>query len=139
MPISVSWDDEEKTVILLDFSGQWTWTDYDGARVATNATLDTVAHPVAMIVDFHQSQYVPHDILMHARHALDSAHPNLDTFVLVGANTFFQHIYQLLQHAFPLLTARHRVLFASTREDARARLAAYRQQSSGPDKSQTTT
>ena len=134
MPITVTWDDAEKTVLLLDFTGKWTWTDYDAARTTVYTTLDPVKHRVAMIVDFHDSQYVPHDILMHARHALDTSHPALDTYVLVGANTFLRHIYQLLERAFPLLTARHAVLFAGTREDARAQLAAYRQQSSEPDR-----
>ena len=133
MPISVTWDDAAKTVLLLDFTGTWTWADYDAARAAVNATLDPVKYRVAMIVDFHDSQYVPRDILMHARHALDTSHPVLDTYVLVGANTFLRHIYQLLERAFPLLTARYAVLFAGTRDDARAQLAAYRQRSSESD------
>ena len=123
MPITVEWDDEAHTVIVLDFDGAWTWDEYEASRQEANVLLKQVSHPVAMIVDFHNSEYSPNDVLTHAHHALDTTPINLRHFVLVGANPFLRHVYGVMTRVYRVLVARYTVMFADSREDARLRLS----------------
>ena len=46
MAVTAEWENEEKTIILYAFSGEWTWEEFDVVAHDVGAMLDSVDHKV---------------------------------------------------------------------------------------------
>lgn len=76
MPITIAWDNDDKAVLRLTATGRWNWNDFHkNMRVAT-FWLDTVDHPVEIVVDLSQSDKLPAGALGHIRSLGTQIHPN---------------------------------------------------------------
>ena len=126
MPITVEWDDEVHTVILINFNAPWTWPEYESARAHSYLLASNVSHIVDVIADFHHSDFAPHNVLVHARHALDTAPLNLRRFIMAGANPFLWQAHGALSQAYPMLVSRFAIAFVETLGEARIHLAELR-------------
>ena len=49
MTITVTWDNEDKTIVRTEISGNWTWEEYHDALTETYALVRSVDHEVALI------------------------------------------------------------------------------------------
>ena len=68
MPIQVDWiDAEDKTIIRLYYESIWTWQDAIDGHIKVNQLMKAVEHPVAIIIDMTESQYVPPGSLSKVR------------------------------------------------------------------------
>lgn len=62
MAVTVNWDNDEHTVVLFTFSGNWTWREYWDACMKSNAMHATVKHRVYAIADLTTSTGIPVDL-----------------------------------------------------------------------------
>lgn len=120
MPFTSRWANPEKTIIYFIYDKPWNLNEFQAAVKQVNAQLDTVQHPVDMII--HMRGGLPS--LVDAgpfRSVMRSFHRNIRNTALVGANDFIRRT----------ITAFMRVLgqqnrpffFAATLEEAHYRLA----------------
>jgi hypothetical protein len=76
MPITIAWDNDEKTVLRLTAADRWNWNDFHKSMRVATFWLDTVDHAVEMIVDLSQSERLPAGALGHIRSLGTQIHPN---------------------------------------------------------------
>jgi hypothetical protein len=111
MGISVTWDDEEHSVIRFDYQGAWTWNElYDAVR-ESHLLLDTVNHTVDSIIDLEHSSLLPEHALSRAQNVVKMAHPNQGMTIVVGANTLVRTLLDIYKRIYikntpPVLMAR---------------------------------
>lgn len=126
MGITILWDNEEKTIIRYVYEGRWVWDDLHHARVQVHEMLNTVNHPVGIIVDVRESTLVPNGALSQGRQFATTSpttHPNEGRTIIVGANTFLRSMYDLFRKIYTTLSGNLDVDFAPTLESARQNLA----------------
>ncbi len=54
MPVTIDWDNDAHTALLMTFSGRWTWDDvYKASDRSNRELLVSIDHRVDIILDFH--------------------------------------------------------------------------------------
>ena len=100
MPITVQWDNEEKTIIYYTFDGAWTWDEFYAVYRDVYAMLDTVQHPVHAIVDLRSSRLLPRDTLTQMRRLTYEQHENGGMTVFITSNPLAHTFYTLLTNLY---------------------------------------
>ncbi len=123
MGITVTWDDEEQTMLYLHFEPEWMWDTYYTAIRQVETLAGTVTHEVDLIVDVRDVGRVPGDYILHARRGLSLLPDNFGRAALIGtgAQPLLSVTVDLLQRAFPVW--KDRLFFAESLPEARAELA----------------
>lgn len=121
MAIITRWDNKKKTVVLLEFESEWSWTELEEAVQKADALIGSVEHFVDLIIDLEGTS-IPKDILNAAKTLLSSgeARPNEGARVVVGANGAMRTIYQTIQKTLNNAVEGREILFAPNISDARA-------------------
>ena len=121
MAIITRWDNKKKTVVLLEFESEWSWTELEAAVQKADSLIGSVEHYVDLIIDLEGTS-IPKDILNAAKTLLASgeARPNEGSRVVVGANGAMKTIYQTIQKTLSAPTEGREILFAPSITDARA-------------------
>lgn len=100
MPITVRWDNEDKTIIYYVFDRRWTWDEFNVVYQDVYRMLDTVDHTVHAIVDLHNSQLLPADTLTHMRRLTFQQHDNGGITVIITTNFLAQSLYSILSGVY---------------------------------------
>ena len=122
MTIPVSWHDPSHTVLVQNFNGQWTLDDYFETVEATYTLIDTVNHPVDVIVDISQDPGSTTRLIAAAGEVADSSgparvHPNQRMLVVVGGGPFMRTLVQMGMKYAPWLA--RTLVAADTHDEAR--------------------
>jgi hypothetical protein len=122
MAITVSWDDEARTIIRMDFAGKWTWTELQDANAQMAILTDEVAHPISVITDVSKTQYLPDGALSEARSISGGmmARGKNTLIVAVGASTLVKSLFPIFFNVYGKRTGFPMTHFVNTLEDARA-------------------
>ena len=89
MPIHISWKDEEKTILFIQFLDEWTWDDYKLALEDARLMVENIDHHFVQLIDMRQSKVVsttsasPH--ILQGRRKTFSEHVGIT--VILGAET----------------------------------------------------
>jgi hypothetical protein len=125
MPITVIWDNAEKTTIRYIIEGDWTWDEMNQAIATSNVMLDGVDRKIDFIHDLLHSTKMPNGILTQLRNLIGKEHPNTGNSVLVSPQKSTTMLF-----AKSLLNMIHKIYkqnwifeFTDTLEDARQMLA----------------
>jgi hypothetical protein len=114
MGINAVWDDEDQTVLRLEFEGSWVWKDYDVAIEEAYRMLQSVSNPVDVMLNLSDSATVPPlKSLKSFQRTLSLKPANVRMFIAVGSDSF----------ACGLCVSFLKALVATTLEQARAILA----------------
>lgn len=99
MPISVKWDNDDKTIVVLRHMGRWTWEEYYSAVQQSTYLIDEVAHQVDMISHFADPDALmpPAGSFFHWQKTLTEAPPNLGIIIMVPGNTFIRNFVSVSQ------------------------------------------
>jgi hypothetical protein len=124
LPIKVVWDNDERTVIRMEFDGHWTWDEVQEAVNISNQMTNSVNHIVDGLIDMSRSGGVPSGAMAHARHLIMQRHERSGITVVAGASPAISTLWQVFAQAYQWLTRSERFVFARTVEDARRRIAA---------------
>jgi hypothetical protein len=115
--VSVFWDNEVKTIVRYLCDEHWTWEEFFAAKDQAYTLIDTVAHNVGVIVDSPFTPVLPPNMLVEARKAIRTKHPNTKIAVLIIKNSVLRTIVTTMKHAAPV--AGSLIEITSSLEDAR--------------------
>lgn len=121
MGIKVNWYDKDKTIVRYEFEGQWRWDDLHEAIKQVNALLESVNHPVYIIIDVTEGTIVPAGAFSHMRMRSMNAAPNWAGGIFVGMNTFLKTLITTFIKVYPKLGERYAV--CNTMDEALAVIA----------------
>jgi len=128
MPVQTVFDDDEKTIFRVIYSGRWQVQEAHLANQEGNALLDTIDHKADQIWDFTQSAGIPRDFLSFLRSTVTRGHhPNMTEVTIVAGmgglgNTFLNLLKNVTRS--PLLEP---VYLVDTVDQAYAKLAEVRE------------
>lgn len=120
MGVEVEWDNAAKTVIRFSYAGRWTWDEMYRAVDTSTALIDSVPHPIAMIIDMSESAGVPPGAMTHGRAIQQRAHPHVVMQVTVNAGGFVMSMARAFSKLYGTLTQSNMTHFASSVDEARA-------------------
>ncbi|MEP7287206.1 MAG: hypothetical protein ABI947_15735 [Chloroflexota bacterium] len=120
MPVVSQWANTEKTIIYLLYEKPWDWEAFAAAVAQINTLIDTVSHPVDMIIVIHGG--VPLNLsAWRMRGIIRDFHHNIRSTALVGANDFLRQTITAFMRV--LGRGNSAFFFAATLEDALTELA----------------
>lgn len=126
MPITVTWENDQKTTAKMCFDGPWTWDEIGAALGQVADLTQSVTHRVDLIVDTRNGvQLKDQGGLMKLRQIVaDRRRPaNGGLTVVVGSNLYFQRLMQALLRVYGRVTQKVPFAFTETVEDAQVIIA----------------
>ena len=117
MPIEIGWDNDEKTVLLLQVIGDWTLSEYYEYYLKAKAMMDTVDHPLCLILDMTETKVVPSRMMSTASFSKKHRAENVELSIFVGASMFVKVLADTM--ATIVSPRQRRLRFANTVEEAR--------------------
>jgi hypothetical protein len=117
LSVHVRWEDEEETILLLEFSGAWTTEDYLNAAEEARQLILGKPYRVCLISSFEPNQMLPQGFLIKVYKFQRQIPPNQSLNVVVGNSPFVRSVFSVLQK----VTARTggRIRLVNTLEEAR--------------------
>ena len=106
MPITVEWDDETRHIILITYSGRWTWDDFFESDTTVRQMIDKINVQAHMIVDVTKNAWYPSDMAEHADRIVSALDPRLGMIVLVGRE-INKELMNLLANENDIITSRY--------------------------------
>lgn len=128
MAISVSWDDDQHTIVRWVFGAGWTWDDFSTAQQMSNQLIESVDYSVDIIGDLSNTSGLPANALTAYRGFVDWTASNLDMIVLVGAGRFVKAMVSVFVKVMPGKAPGTHFVFADTLDRAYALIAEHQAQ-----------
>lgn len=116
--VSIDWLDSQQRVVLITYHRDgWSWDDFYRVLKQQYEFIDTVSHPVDVIVDVRNSHWMPRggSLLSGIRKA-ENPHPRQGRTIIVGATGM---VAAIAQTAMKLLSSNRKFYFASTMDEAK--------------------
>jgi hypothetical protein len=124
MTVTATWFNEEHTIILQSYTGNWTWIEWKVCNDQVHAMMDSVDHAVHTIIDVSQSGVLPSGgftRLSDFPQTPSARHPNSGYLVFVGTAIAHEALTDVISVFFKEVG--RRFLFTDTFEDVDALLA----------------
>jgi hypothetical protein len=118
MPVTVEWDNPEKTIMRMAMIGRWTWDEAYDAQLKGDTMINEVVHPVGAIVDLRQSTGIPLSAMANARGMTQKQNSRTKVTVFLGANPFFLSLWNVFRKVYGALNKNQQFGFASTLPEA---------------------
>lgn len=118
MPITASWNNEEKTIILITFEHPWIWHEFEAAYEQMDAMFKSVSHKTSLILNISNAGFPPPSAIEHFRRVSENRHANLDKIIVVGIPTFFRTMLNILRSVYQGRYTEPSFLFSPTLEKA---------------------
>jgi hypothetical protein len=101
MSITVSWDNESKTIIRCEFDTVWTWNDVFAINREIDGMMTTVKHSVYIIVVMEDQIFPKSGTLIYTKHLFIHKHSNYAKHVVfVGGNILIKTFEQIIRKAY---------------------------------------
>ena len=124
MPVSIQWDNADKTIIYARYE-HWSWDDfYNAVKESADLSL-TVEHHVDIIAHLTDSVIPRGSAFSHSGAALKQNNDKLGLIVVVTSNSFILSLMQASSRIVPGWQKKYRI--SSTLEIARELIANERQ------------
>lgn len=86
MPVQVDWLDNQQDIVILRFTGTWTWDEFFPARQQARELIQTVDHTVHIILDWTASDgRLPGNLISNLRRAAQQRLPNTGRFYILSS------------------------------------------------------
>jgi hypothetical protein len=95
VPVSMDWDNPERTIIRVTFEGVWGADDIYRMINKGVSMLETVDHPVDSIFDFTNSTFSPKNLLSTAEKMENELKTNHRLAILVKANIYIKSLLKV--------------------------------------------
>ncbi|NWG16714.1 MAG: hypothetical protein HXY41_08775 [Chloroflexi bacterium] len=119
MPVTVEWDNAEKTIVRMEMVGAWTWDEAYAGAESGYALLEEVGYEVGVIIDFSRGTRLPPNAITSARHMIQRRHPRTGLTVFVGANNLFVALWNTFSKVYALFAHQQNSVFADSVKQAR--------------------
>jgi hypothetical protein len=116
MPVTVQWDNPEKTIIYARYE-RWSWGEYYKALAECTELSHTVDHQVDIICDLVDNLIPKGGTISHTMATLKQDNDRVGLIVLVTPNRFIQALTQMSERIVPGFKKKYRM--TSTLESAR--------------------
>jgi hypothetical protein len=127
MHITIKWLDRKKSIVVYEFTDEWTWDELQAAADMVDAMMKEVSHRVDVILDFSENTAEPpHKMLSHLRTGPLNKSENWGRGVFVGVSRFIRVILHTFMHVEPELSSRYAI--THTVKDARVLITQWRAQ-----------
>jgi len=128
MGVTVSWDNEARTIIRYDVVNPWSFEELWGAVHQDNSMFDNINHHFYLIFNGTDVQTVPDNPVSKLKVLAEVIHPDLELIVIVGSNLWLQTLgnlfYRMYGHKLGSLQG---VWNARTVEEARELISIHAQ------------
>ena len=122
MPIHLSWEDHDKTLLLVESSGQWTWEEYHDALSRMAEMIQNENHRVDIITVSRADSIRPSgSALPHYQSALRILPSNTGLHVIVNTSAIARSIVSIFLRLNGKRTS-GMVVLAGSLEDARRQI-----------------
>lgn len=103
MSISVTWDNEEKTIVRFIYKGKWTWDEFYNSIQQGNAMMQTVPYPVVSIVDMTATRYIPPNAFSHMKRVIEMSQKqnNSNISVFLKSEEMVKVMLKVLHQIYP--------------------------------------
>jgi hypothetical protein len=128
MSVRIEWYDPENTIIYYEFTGHWTWEEFEAAYQQSLAMMKGVSDKVDFIVNMSHTDYVPPGALYHFKKIVEADHPMRGTTIWVGVNALMGAISDTFSSTFPSLAETYPFEFARTTAEAYENLMRHRRE-----------
>lgn len=125
MGITVSWDDETQTIIRLDYTNPWNWTDFQNALMQINTMAEQIEGRFDIINDINQTD-VPDGAMGPFKRTLRYGSDDAGLIVIANASTYGKSIVSTFQKIYPAAGGNWQL--AGSVDEARATIHADRKQ-----------
>ena len=124
MPVTAQWDNEDHTVLRINYEGKLTIGELAQEWSHSRTLLDTIDHSADIVMDFRTTQGIPpNSTSAFGQIKLLAEHPNAGLILIVGANLMVQTFAKIFLQMFAGIAPR--VEFVDTLEEAYTRLAEF--------------
>lgn len=90
MAITLSWKNEDESILYLHYMYPWTWEEFYQTRDTAFEWLDCDTSPVKLILDFTGSEQLPLGAMIHFYNVGKEPHPRVDEVAIVVSSTFLR-------------------------------------------------
>ncbi|MFN8528728.1 MAG: hypothetical protein U0670_08970 [Anaerolineae bacterium] len=126
MGIELYWDNEERTVMLCEVRGSWTWDDLFATLDKIKKVTDRSEQTIGAILDLTDGVTIPGGSIFnptalgHAKKMLQMSGGQTGPLVIVGASPMIKTVFNTFKGLDRQVT--QHVAFSATVDDARALL-----------------
>lgn len=120
MGIQIYWATPNKTLLIYEVQGPWTWGELQQALQQAHRLLDEVDSPTPIIADFRQSSFMPDRALWRGTRISKERHANTGLTIYIGASRFMTVLFDTFKRVNPELV--RLAQFVDTLEEAYALL-----------------
>jgi len=101
MPIIPQWENNDRTIMTVQFSGKWAWNEFSVVRTTILDMVDSIPHCVDYIINFEDEDDIPAGALAIGRSIHKSCSLNQGIIVIVGISPMLRMLYQSFTLAYP--------------------------------------
>jgi hypothetical protein len=129
MSVIVSWFDEEQTILLTSFIGQWTWDEVWAAHEQGSRMVKGLDYRVDSIFDLtHSSPFPPPGVLLQFRRVAELRKPTNGITVIVKPSRVVRAIAKVFWLFYPASAENYPFEFADTVAEAYAVLTRHHEE-----------
>jgi hypothetical protein len=99
--VEIKWDNEEKTILRYNFSGDWTWDEYLERLNEGRSMMADINHPVCVLNDMQKMGKLPPNFASTAKSVISSRPKNTGLAIFLTSNAFFKVMYRVLAQLIP--------------------------------------
>lgn len=101
MPIDIRWDNSSHSIICCDFAKTWTWNDVFAMNKQIENMMDSVDHPVQVVIIMKGKKFPNSGTLTYTKHLFIHNHPNYANHVIfVGGNDLIKTFERIIRRAY---------------------------------------
>lgn len=119
MSVTATWDNDEKTAIVLTFTAPWTWEDFVQAREEITRMVSDGSHEIDLIIDAQKGGKMPDDAVRWLRRAYSGEALTLRRYILVGASKAVREMFTVADRYYTALGGFLEFAFVDTLDEAR--------------------
>lgn len=98
MGITLDWDNEQQTIILIEYERPWNWDDFDQTAHALINTMGQVDHKVHIVFDISHAGMPPGGAMTRFKRVMEIEHPNRGRLIFISTPALTTFI-RLVRHA----------------------------------------
>lgn len=126
MTVTMAWDDTDKTIMLCNSQGRWTWEEYHETLSRIVELFKETDNRVDLIITRDPQASMPSGSPMpHFQRAMRVMPPNVGLVALVNTNGFARALVSMFTKLFAT-TDTATLIIVGSHEEARAKIAAHR-------------
>jgi hypothetical protein len=118
--VIVNWDNEQKTALRFDFTGQWQWFEYFFCLRDAIDMISDVDHSVDLIFNMGESRTMPGDVLAVGLRTFDALPLNTGKLIFCRGDIYVNAAAILFSRLYPHLA--HRIAATTSLVNARLML-----------------